>query len=189
MSVRLMVLLALILAASNAMALEVAMTATASDDAQVMVSGTTNLPDGTELLVTLSDAERVYRTNGKVIVTGGTFRSQPFTPPLCTECSLNIISQIAAYQPAKVRSVIGDCGEALTGQHVVKGSVGGLVVSYHATVTLSKWASARRSVTAANPKLTIQKKTPSFNRYSSYRALRAAGRRDLPPLPDTSTRR
>lgn len=189
MRLRLFWLLLLIAAATDALALEVTMTATVNEGAQVTVSGSTNLPDGTELQITLSDPERV-RTQDKVFVKRGAFNSLPFMPPLCTDCTLTVISQIAAYQPASVRSVIGECGELLAGRHVVKGSVGGLIVSYHAKSTLSKKAAARKNVPAINPKLATQKKTPPpFNRYSSYCVLKAAGRKDLPPMPDALTRR
>lgn len=190
MSIRVLLLLLVILSASDVMALEVTMAATVSDDVPLTASGTTNLPDGTELLATITDREGgVYMAEGKIVVSNGRFRSGPFTQPLSPDCTLNIISQIAVYQPAHVRAVIGDCGDLMTGRHVVKGSVGGLIVSYHAKITLSRKALAGRIEPASNPKIATPKKVPTFNRYSSYRALQAAGRKDLPPIPAALTLR
>jgi hypothetical protein len=184
MRVRTFLLMMLILSASNAMALDVTMTATVNDD-RLTVSGTTNLPDGTELLVTLSDTEGVYRAEGKTLVSKGTFKTGPISQPLSRDCTLNIISEMAVYQPSKVRSIIGDCGEMLAGKLVVKGSLGGLIVSYHDRIVLSKKVALRRKRTAYKPIAVTQRKVPSFNRYSSYCALKAAGRKDLPPITES----
>jgi len=176
-------LMLLVLSASNAMALDVRLTA-AVDEKRLTVGGTTNLPDGTELLVSLVDSEGIYRPDGKVIVSKGTFRTGPISPPLNKECTLNIISNIAIYQPAKVRSIIGDCGEMLAGNLVVKGSLGGLIVSYHDRIVLSNVVMNRKRGVAA-PKIAPQRKLQTFNRYSSYCALKASGRKDLPPIPES----
>ncbi|HEX9023522.1 MAG TPA: hypothetical protein VF799_06770 [Geobacteraceae bacterium] len=184
---RILLVLGMLLLAADATAFEVTMTAAVNDGVPLVASGTTNLPDGTELLATITDMDGgVYLAEGKIIVKGGTFRSGPFPQPLNPDCSLNIISQIALYQPARVRAVIGDFGDLMTGNHVVKGSVGGLIVSYHAKITLGRKALAGRVAPAATPKVATPKKTVlTFNRYSSYRALQAAGRKDLPPLSAT----
>jgi len=182
-------LLLLILSASNAMALEVTMSASVSEDARLTVIGSTNLPDGTELLATITDTEGVYKAEGRSIVSGGTFKAGPFPQPLSSDCTLNVISQIAAYQQESVRSLIGDCGEMLAGSLVVRGSVGGLIVSYHEKIVLKKKAAARKVVPAASTKMAVQKKMPTFNRYSSYCALKASGRKDLPPIPAELTLR
>lgn len=182
---RAFLLLLSLLSASNAMAaLDVRLTA-AVDEKRLTVSGTTNLPDGTELLVSLMDSEGIYRPDGRVIVSRGTFRAGPISPPLNRECTLNIISNIAIYQPANVRSIIGDCGEMLAGNLVVKGSLGGLIVSYHDRIVLSNKVVMNRKRAVAAPKTAPQKKLATFNRYSSYCALKASGRKDLPPIPES----
>lgn len=185
MNIRLLLVILFVLSASNVMALEVTMSAAVGGEAQLMVNGSTNLPDGTELHVTLSDS--LYsdcRVESKVIVNGGKFTAGPFPRMFKRECNLDIISQIAAYQPARVRSIIGERGTNLAGVYVVKGSFGGLIVSYADSMTLGKNGSPRRSW-LAHP--AAQKKPTPFNRYSSYCVLKASGRRDLPPMTGTLT--
>ena len=184
MRMKAFLLMLLVFSASNATALDVRLTA-ALDEKRLTVSGTTNLPDGTELLVSLADSEGIYRPDGKVIVSKGTFRTGPISPPLNRECTLNIISNIAIYQPAKVRSILGDCGEMLAGNLVVKGSISGLIVSYHDRIVLNADVVMNRKRAVAAPKIAPQKKLTTFNRYSSYCALKASGRTDLPPIPES----
>ncbi len=174
----------LVLPVSSALALDVTMNATV-DDNRLIVTGMTNLPDGTELLVTLTDADGVYKGRDRVIVSKGAFATGPIPQPLNRECTLNILTQIATYQPANVRSIIGDCGDMLTGRLVVKGSVGGLIVSYHDRIVLSKQAVMQRKRAVVAPKMVAQRKAPAFNRYSSYCALKASGRKDLPPVTES----
>ena len=172
--IRSIILIILFLSASKAMALDVTMSVK-FNKSQMTVSGMTNLPDGTELIVNICDTEEVYKSDGKITVSKGAFKAGPFTQPYNREFTLNIISQIAAYQPPKVRTVIGDGGENMTGKLVVKGSFGGLIASYHAKIVLSQDYSQRRKHKIAAP----------FNRYSSYCALKASGRKDLPPITET----
>ena len=175
MRIGLFVLLITVLCASSAIALDVTMTTKVHDDNQLTVSGTTNMPDGTELLVNFCDPDGFYLPQGKVIVTKGTFKTGPFPSPAYMETTLNIISQIADYQPPKVRAVIGDRGEMLDGKLVVKGSFGGRIVSYHSSVNL------KRDTMLRGRKVRVL----TFNKYSSYCALKATGRKDLPPITQT----
>lgn len=43
------------------------------------IVGTTNLPDGIELMITLSRKENQYLAQDKTKVNGGTFRAGPFS--------------------------------------------------------------------------------------------------------------
>src|SRR4051812_17251776 len=79
-------------------------------DGRPIVEGTTNLPDGTELMVTLSRKSSSYRAQDKFKVRGGQFRSAQFSnrgsPLMPGVYDLEISSPIAAFQPASVRGLL-----------------------------------------------------------------------------------
>ena len=88
----------------------------------------TNLPDETELILTLKSKENSTAIfQDKVTVENGIAKSGAFaskTKPLSGEFSLGISSGLARLQSDAVRSVIGDVGENITGPDVVKAEVG-----------------------------------------------------------------
>lgn len=97
-----------------------------------VVSGTTNLPDGTELLVTVERADIGYKAQAKTSVQGGRYKAGPFShrdhnlPP--GGYTVEVLMPIPPVQPASVRAVIGDAGQHLTGNLVSPGPLGHYVV-------------------------------------------------------------
>ena len=81
----------------------------------------TNLPDETELILTLSQASSNYRAQGKVTIAGGTATSEAFSDhdaPLSGDYTLEVTMSLPKLQSDSVRAVIGEKGEYLTGQYV-----------------------------------------------------------------------
>lgn len=81
------------------------------------IIGTTNLPDGTNLLITISAA--AYIVQDKVKVDTGRFRTVNFSnrgQPLDNgEYSIIVVMSIPSTQPEHVRAIIGNDGEKLRG--------------------------------------------------------------------------
>jgi len=79
--------------------------------ARPIVAGTTNLPEGTALIVSLSRQESTYNGQAKATVVGGKFQAGPFSQkggPLNAGKYLVWVSgSLAALQPASVQAVIG----------------------------------------------------------------------------------
>ncbi|WP_146215714.1 hypothetical protein [Pseudomonas sp. RW405] len=111
--------LLLLLAAKPALALEVKMDVHASGGSYPVISGLTNLPDGTELSITLV-VPGEYLGQGKAIVENGRFASEAFSnngkPLPSGVANLEVNSVLASSE--KVRAVIGEHGEKMTGPHV-----------------------------------------------------------------------
>ena len=89
----------------------------------VLVTGNTNLPDGTILMVSIDGLTLDYSAQDRVIVSSGKFRAGPFSSG---GIGLNGGKYIAkalmpypAVQPESVRKIIGNNGERLAGNQVV----------------------------------------------------------------------
>ena len=121
----------------------VTMSATTDGQAKPLVTGTTNLPEGTSLMVTVSRRASSYAAQSKATVTSGTFQAGPFSqgesPLNPGRYTIEISTPIASLQPASVRDFIGAKGENLRGRLVKASSVGvsGKVVSYSTTFTIA----------------------------------------------------
>lgn len=87
-------------------------------DGRITVSGKTNLPDGTKLMISaISNVDDAYYSDS-VDVKNGSFKTEPFGPKAglpIGDYTIEAIMPIPSVQPASVRAVIGDAGEALTG--------------------------------------------------------------------------
>src|SRR5947208_1833636 len=96
-----------------------------------VVNGQTNLPDGTELMVTVSRRESNYTAEDKVVVVGGKFRTQTFSQGGADlnpgRYSVEVLMPYATGQSQGVRSVVGGRGEKLTGRLVKHEALGSLV--------------------------------------------------------------
>jgi hypothetical protein len=86
------------------------------------IAGTTNLPDGTELQISLETPVLACRPNyrsreSKSVVKNGQFMAGPFDldPGVYT---LKIATNLAELQPPEVRAIIGAHGEYLRGRYV-----------------------------------------------------------------------
>lgn len=101
--------------------LDVMLNATADDDKGTPTfTISTNLPDETELMLTLSNSNN-FNAQAKVIVENGTATSETFSDhskPLSGEYTLSISMSLPQYQSDAVREVIGENGENMTGQYV-----------------------------------------------------------------------
>lgn len=119
--------------------------------ARPVVSGKTNLPDGTELMVRISRTPSNYSAGTKVKVANGAFRSEQFSQhgdylnPGTYKVEISMPG--APLQTDAVRAVIGMKGEKLSGPLVRKGIVG-KVVDYSTTFSVGRGRSETADQTA-----------------------------------------
>jgi len=86
----------------------------------------TNLPDKTELMLTLSNSVG-FRAQTKVTIENGTAKSEGFSnkgEPLSGSFDLAVTMSLPRLQSENVVAVIGSNGEFLTGPYVVESSIG-----------------------------------------------------------------
>jgi hypothetical protein len=111
-----------------------------------VIYGATSLPDGAELIVTVSRAESKYMAQDKVIVRNGQFRTVQFSQGGQVlnpgNYAINVSMSLAELQPPEVRAVIGSKGERMTGPLVRRGQYG-ITVEYISTFTLGGAANAQ----------------------------------------------
>jgi hypothetical protein len=95
-------------------------------------TGTTNLPDDSELMITLSN-ENGYKGQTKVVVENGVFESETFSNKGVALDSgtyqVKVTMSISNTQPESVQKVIGDDSKNLEGELVEDGEIG-RTVSY-----------------------------------------------------------
>lgn len=113
---------------------------------QPIVYGVTNLPDGTELLVTITRPESRYMAQDKVTVRSGTFKSVRFSQ-LGSDLnpgsySVSLTMSLAELQAAPVRDVIGSKGEKMSGKLVKTGRFGP-TLEYNSTFSIGAKADAK----------------------------------------------
>jgi hypothetical protein len=134
------ILTSLLIAAAPAFAFKVTMSAKTEGGDKPAVIGVTNLPDGTELMVTVKRGESGYMAQGKVRVSNGSFRAGPFSqkaaPLIPGTYTIEISTPIAAVQSPSVRSVIGRDGSNLEGPLAKQSTFGGKVVEYQTSFTV-----------------------------------------------------
>jgi hypothetical protein len=121
------------------------------------IQGRTNLPDGTEFIVTLMDPPGCQPHCGaaqaKSTVKAGQFHAGPFRidPGNYT---LEITMDVAGGEPAEVQAVIGAHGENLRGPYVKPAPLGlGPMISYVAQV----WMGAKNSMSLGGAKATTNR--------------------------------
>ncbi len=91
------------------------------------ITGETNLPDKTELLVTVSGKSTNFTGQDKTSVQAGRFQAGPFGPPSGLQpgqYTVDVVMPIPPIQPDSVRAVIGQNGENLKASLVTKGQLG-----------------------------------------------------------------
>lgn len=119
--------------------LEVALSIALEGKDTPRVIGTTNLPDGTLLMVSLRRPESAYAGEQEVAVRGGKFRSKEFSykgaPLTPGRYYVDVISPLAHLQPALVRELMGAKGENLAGP-VTQAMYGARAVSVTRTLPL-----------------------------------------------------
>jgi hypothetical protein len=124
-------ILIVVFSVSEALALNVTMSAKIEGGDKPFVLGKTNLPDGTDIMISIVRKESSYGGQSKVKVTHGEFRTGPlsqkggvFNSGVYT---LKITVPFAPTQPSSVQAIIGSHGEKLQGSLVKKGALGKFV--------------------------------------------------------------
>jgi len=118
----------------DASALTVTMTAKVESNEKPVVIGTTNLPDGVSLMITLTRSASKFMAQDKATVKDGAFRAGPFSqkgsglnPGTYT---LEVIMPLADLQPPYTWPIIGNQGASLRGPLSKKSEFGGRIVEY-----------------------------------------------------------
>ncbi|HET6418652.1 MAG TPA: hypothetical protein VFG19_00755 [Geobacteraceae bacterium] len=139
------ILLLLVFSVSEAFALNVTMSTKIQGGDKPIVVGKTNLPDGTDLMVSIERNKSAYGGQSKVKVSRGEFRAGPFTQKGSAfnpgTYTLKITVPFAPTQPSSVQSVIGDHGQELQGSLVKRGALGKFA-EYHSTFKVAGAVSA-----------------------------------------------
>jgi len=146
--------LALLLAASPAArALEIALDAKADASRQPLVHGTTNLPDGAVLSVTVAQEAGGFSATLDSVVQGGRFSAGPFTRDGHDldpgEYKIEVVLEMSA-QPAAVRHIIGSHGMKMEGD-LTRQSSTGQYIDYTTGFTAPAAAGAAAGPGAAAP--------------------------------------
>lgn len=120
--------------------------------AKPAVVGVTNLPDGTELMITLYRKQSAYSGQDKATVSDGAFSAGPFslqgTDLNSGKYTIDIGTPLAAFQPANVQVAFGDNGSNLRGPLTGPSPIGGTVVDYSTQVLIGGGANAALDATA-----------------------------------------
>lgn len=139
-----LVLLATATAASTCFAFPVTVTAVAQGDpTKPTIAGTTNLPSGTKLIISVIRQERGYNAQAQSVVeANGIFTGGPFTEkgaPLAPgKYQIKVLMPVSAGQPTSVTSIIGDRGQNISGPFVMTGPAGlGKIVEFKTSFTVS----------------------------------------------------
>jgi hypothetical protein len=119
-----------LLVATPALALDVTVDASVETPAQPVVRGTTNLPDGTVLVVTVSQTAGDFAATRTTTVEGGGFTAGPFTfdgrdlDP--GTYKVEVVMEMSVQSPT-VRQIVGSHGMRMAGPLVKQGSTGQLI--------------------------------------------------------------
>jgi hypothetical protein len=128
---RIMSILLLLLTVSNAWGLNVRITTKVKGGDKPFVFGKTNLPDKTELVISIKCKKSSCGGQAKAIVSGGIFHAGPFTqkgaPFNLGIYTLTVTAPFAPLQPSSVQAFFGAHGENLNGPFVKKVGIGKLV--------------------------------------------------------------
>lgn len=147
----LIVLFLLIFAASEANAINVTLSANAEGGDKPVIVGKTNLPDGTDLMISIKRASSSYSGQSKVKVSNGAFRTGPFTQKGAAfnpgTYELKVTTPYAQVQPKAVQAQIGERGEKLQGVLTKKGSTS-RQVEYKTTFKVDGVVSAEKDKSA-----------------------------------------
>ncbi|MFA7608115.1 MAG: hypothetical protein WCY08_16205 [Rhodocyclaceae bacterium] len=139
MSARILFALSAMLFCASALALDVFMSVAVDGDGRPVVSGKTNLPDSTALMVSISGEQSRLKQQSKAIVRRGNFQAGPFTnrgQPLADgEYTFSISTPVASLLPKEVQAVIGSQGERLSGP-LVAHIPGGKLIKYTGQFTV-----------------------------------------------------
>lgn len=107
--------------------------ATKLDDDRIEVTGKTNLPDSTKLLISLSNETLGFDAKCESVVNNGQFSTGPLGPSsglIAGNYKVKVLMPLPIVQPERVQSILGKEGEHLTGSLVQDSSLGGKTVEY-----------------------------------------------------------
>jgi hypothetical protein len=114
-------------------------TETTGEPGRPIVSGKTNLPNGTVLMISIEGKSNYYGGGARAIVENGRFSAGPLynasSPMKPGTYSLEIVTPFVDLQPAEVRKIMGNAGANLAGPLVRRRAIGN-VVEYRALYTL-----------------------------------------------------
>lgn len=99
------------------------------NNGKINISGSTNLPDQTEMMITLYQYDKTYAQD-KVRVSKGTFQSDEFSDhgnALHGDFDYEVLMPIASVQPESVKAIIGRNATNLSGSLVVDEPEGRIV--------------------------------------------------------------
>lgn len=124
----------------SASALDVTMNVKSDGDEKPTISGQTNLPDETELIVGIHLIGGEYFAQSEATVKGGQFSAGKFSDSDSALTSglytIEVSAGLAAVQPDSVQSVFGKEGQNLKGQYVKTLGVGGAYVNFSTKMKL-----------------------------------------------------
>ena len=127
---------------------EFAPTASMNDDDKLVVSGTTNLPDSTSLLISLKNEATGFLAQSKTSIFESRFVSEPLGPKTGISdgaYNIQIIMPNPKGQAESVRKLIGNEGEYLSGRLVTESSFGFNVVDFNFNVNVGSNESIEKS--------------------------------------------
>ena len=126
--------LLLFIIAGQSWALTVTIEAKSDGTDKPSIAGTTNLPDGISLMITLRRKESGYMAQDKAIIKGGSFRAGPFSQKGTGlnpgTYLLEVTMPLASMQPPPTWPIIGNDGANLQGPFVLNSKLGGKVIEY-----------------------------------------------------------
>lgn len=104
------------------------------------IIGRTNLPSGTELIISLERGASAYKAESKSVVGGdGCFGSEPFTqggdPVNPGDYVIDVLMPVTSVQPQSVRNIVGDRGQNIIGPLVKQFDHLGKIAEYKASFT------------------------------------------------------
>ena len=138
------------IAAAGGMPVRMSATANAPQGKPTIV-GVANLPDGTELLVTISRQASGYQAQDKTSVLNGSFRSSQFSdknqPLLPGKYQANIVAPLAAVQPSAVRAAVGE-NYSNFGGPLIKRSRFGTTIEYTTTFVIPGQSNSQADLAA-----------------------------------------
>lgn len=129
--------IAAIMTTLSASAIDIKITAKSDGTSRPMITGTTNLPDGAILNVSVERKQTGYGGGTKATVSNGTFSAGPFGdssnggPLRAGSYSLSVTLIYAGMQPENVQAVMGERGSKLKGKLVERSEIAGKTASYN----------------------------------------------------------
>jgi hypothetical protein len=116
------------------------------------IEGDTNLPDGTELIVTIFRKESRFSAGDKITVVGGRYDAGPYSdkgePLKPGKYTLEVTGPLSAVQPAIVKPLLGENYRNFIGPRVVKGPYG-TTLEYRTTFMVAGKVDARTDAAAS----------------------------------------